>query len=120
MTLPDYIATHLDKPFVWGELDCVLFAARWAELASGVDHLADVPAWTSAKQALRIRRDLGGIEALMDARFPRVHPNLARDGDIALCKKSLCLFSGPHLVGPGHHGLVFINRMEAESAWSVT
>lgn len=118
MTLPEYLTANLGRKFQWGELDCVTFCARYVELATGVNHLADVPTWTSAKQALRLRRELGGIEKLMDDRLKRVHPNMAKDGDIALYGKVLCLFSGPHIVGPGHDGLVFINRLRAECAWS--
>jgi hypothetical protein len=119
MTLAEYLTANLERQFEWGRNDCVLFVARWVEQATGVNHLADVPTWRSAKQALRIRRDLGGIEAVMDARFKRVNPHLANDGDIALYRKALCLFSGAQIVGPGHNGLVFINRMEVESAWSL-
>ncbi|GGI16458.1 DUF6950 family protein [Oxalicibacterium faecigallinarum] len=119
MSLADYIKAHLCTPFKWGEHDCVLFAARWALLATGTDHLAGVSPWRDARAAMRMVRRMGGMQALMDARLARVHVNLARDGDIALYRRCLCIVSGAHLVGPNHHGLEFIKRTEAECAWSL-
>jgi hypothetical protein len=118
MTLADYISAHLAKRFEYGKLDCVLFAAGWLTHATGRDYLADVPRWSTKKQAMRIIRDLGGLEAAMDAKLRRIHPNLAADGHIGMYKGRACIFSGPHIVGPGYDGLIFINRLEAEAAWS--
>ncbi len=118
MTLPEYITAHLDKPFEYGRLDCVLFVALWIRNKTGIDHLADIPAWSSERQALRIIKDLGGLEVAMDARFQRIHPNFAKDGDIALRNGGLAIFTGPHIVGPGIEKLEFVDRMEAECAWS--
>jgi hypothetical protein len=120
MTFPDYITAHLTTPFEWGKLDCALFVARWVKQATGVDHLADVPSWSSAKQAMRMVDDLGGMEAILDAKFERIHPNMAQDGDIAIYQKTAHLFSGVHIVGTGEKGLVFTSRMKAEGAWSLT
>lgn len=119
MMLADYIAAHLSRPFAWGEHDCVLFAARWVARQTGRDPLAGLPPWSTMREALRVLQGVGGIEAALDARFPRVMPNLARDGDLALYGRSLCLFSGPHVVGPAEAGLLFIDRMQIECAWSV-
>lgn len=117
MTLPEYITRHLRVPFCWGTHDCVLFAAGWVELATGIDHLAEVPRWTTKREAMRALRAHGGLERLLDERFKRTHPNLAADGSLALYRDAICLFSGPHIVGPGPDGLNFINRMEAQCAW---
>jgi hypothetical protein len=118
MTLAEYITRLLREPFSWGSNDCVLFAAGWVKCKTGFDHLADQPTWTSAKGAMRIVRDLGGLEKLMDDRFDRINLHMAKDGDLALYKGALCIFTGPHIVGPGPDGLTFINRTEAECAWS--
>jgi hypothetical protein len=61
---------------------------------------------------------MGGFETILDARLTRINPKLAKDGDVALYRSAICIFSGPHIVGPGFNGLVFVNRMEAECAWS--
>lgn len=118
MTLHEYITANLRKPFAWGEHDCVLFAAGWVAIATGKDYTSALPRWSSAKQALRMVRNLGGMEAIVDARLTRAPPNLAQDGDIALYNECLCIFSGPHIVGPGKDGLERIDRTKAECAWS--
>lgn len=117
MTLADYITANLRKPFVWGEHDCVLFAARWAQAKTGVDYLAYIQPWTSAREAMRMVHDMGGMAEILDARLKRIPPNLARDGDIALYQRCLSIFSGAHIVGPNLNGLEFVNRMQAEAAW---
>lgn len=119
MTLADYLTAGLLEPFEWGVNDCVLFAARWAQLRTGTDYLADVPRWHGKREALRLLQQMGGIEAVLDARLPRIAPNEARDGDLALYGSSLCIVSGPHLVGPSETGLVFVSRMETACAWSL-
>lgn len=117
MTLPDYIAAHLGKPFEYGRLDCVLFVADWIKQKTGIDHLAALPTWSTEREAFRIVKSLGGLESAMDERFMRIAPAFAVDGDIALRTGSLMVFSGPHIVGPGLQGLEFIDRMEAVCAW---
>ena len=119
MTLHDYITRHLRVPFFYGRMDCVLFAAGWVCEKTGTDPLDGVAAWKTEKQAVRAVKAAGGLEAALDARFARVHPNLAKDGDLALYGKSICIFSGAHIVGPSKDGLEFINRMDATCAWSI-
>jgi hypothetical protein len=117
MTLSEYITRHLRVPFFWGKHDCVLFALGWVRISSGVDHLAGYPVWKSERQARRIVRDGGGLEALLDKHFDRINPHLAADGALALRDDCLCLFSGAHIVGAGPDGLTFVKRTEATCAW---
>lgn len=118
MTLAEYITSNLKTEFEWGAFDCCLFAAGWVREATGEDPLEGLPKWKTERQALRVIKSVGGLESALDARFTRINPNLAKDGDLALYKGSVCVFSGPHIVGPSQSGLQFINRMEAECAWS--
>lgn len=118
MTLPEYIAANLEREFVWGQWDCVTFAAGWIHLATGIDHLAGITPWRSKIGAARVMKELGGFEAAIDRALIRIHPNMAKDGDIALRDGCMCVFSGQHIVGPGPTGLTFISRMEAKCAWS--
>lgn len=117
MTLPDYIAANLNRAFAWGEFDCLLCAAGYVIPTTGIDYLAGQPKWTTAKEALRVVENLGGMEAILDTHFKRINPNLAKDGFIALHNKTVCLFSGAHIVAPGPDGLVFIERTRAKCAW---
>lgn len=118
MTLAEYLTRLLREPFSWGANDCILFAAGWAKEATGVDCLADVPKWKSATGAARILKQMGGIQKVIDDRLTSIHPNLAKDGDIALVNGRIAIFSGAHLVGPGADGLIYIDRMKAERAWT--
>ena len=119
MTLQAYISERLELPFVWGSHDCILFAIGWLNLRSGKDWLADLPTWSTAKEATRAVASVGGLDTAFDARLKRINPNAAKDGDLALVGRTAFLFSGPHIVGPGHQGLVFIERTQACAAWSL-
>ena len=100
-------------------MDCVLFAAGWVKEKTGVDHLEGMTKWKNERQAKRAIKAAGGLKAAISERLPSVHPNMAKDGDIGLINGSVCIFSGAHVVGAAENGLKFINRMEAECAWSV-
>lgn len=120
ISFPTYIAENLKTPFVWGKHDCVLFASKWVKIATGKDPLKGLPKWKTERAALRVIKSVGGLEKALDERFKRIHPNLARDGDLTLYNGAVCLFSGPNIVGPSATGLNFINRMEAKCAWSIS
>jgi hypothetical protein len=116
-TLPDYIAAHLSMPFAWGVNDCVLFAVGWAEIASGKQYLPDTK-WTNEFEALRLVKELGGLEAAFSENFTPIRPNFAHDGDLAICGGIAYLFSGAHIVSVGKDGLIFKNRREANCAFT--
>lgn len=117
MTLATYITQHLSTPFEWGKHDCVLFVAGWISIKSGKDMLAGIPKWGSAKEAMKLVKELGGIEKLIEDRVYKIPVNSAVDGDITLHNKSLCIFSGPYIVGAGLDGLEFMDRGVATCAW---
>ncbi|MGI4846941.1 MAG: DUF6950 family protein [Janthinobacterium lividum] len=119
MTLPEYIAANLERPFAWRSHDCVTFASGWVQAATGMNPIASLPAWKDERQALRVIRAVGGIEAAIGTRFKSIHPNAARDGDIGIYERSVCIFSGAHVVAPGIDGLQFIDRTRAKCAWSI-
>jgi hypothetical protein len=119
MTLPEYITRLLREPFCWGKHDCVLFAVGWLNIRSDKNWLDEFGTWQNAKEAMRIVKNLGGLEHACNVRLTKISPNMAQDGDIALYRRCLCLFSGSNIVGPNKNGLEFIDRTQAESAWSV-
>lgn len=117
MTLADYIAAHLQKPFAWGSNDCTTFVIGWLESETGIDYLSQYRPWSSAIDASRILKRLGGLEHMFDKHLTRINQNMAADGHIALIDGVASLFSGPHVVAVGEHGLQFKNRTEAKCAW---
>jgi len=112
----DYLTAHLKTPFKYGVNDCVLFAVRWAELASGKKYMPKVT-WTNKAEAHRAIADMGGLEAAFDRNLTRINPNFARDGGLAIAGGIAYLFSGAHICCPGKDGLVFKSRLEATCAW---
>lgn len=119
MTLADYITDRLSTPFEWGKHDCVLFAAGWVREASGLDCVAGLGTWATAREARAAINRAGGLERAIDLRLKRIEPNIANDGDIALQDGTVMIFSGAQIVGPGKDGLLFISREKAECAWRV-
>jgi len=118
MILADYIQQNLDRPFEWGQHDCVTFAANWLKLSTGVDYLSDLKSWTTAKEAAKQIKSVGGLENALDTRLKRINPNMAKDGDVALYKGAVCIFTGRNIVGTGDLKLTFNIRMLAEGAWT--
>lgn len=118
MTLSDYITRHLRVPFSYGRMDCALFAAGWVREKTGTDPIADLPKWANARQAKRLMKKID-MERWLDQKFTPINPHKANDGDLAIYQGSVCIFSGAHIVGTAENGLQFINRMEAECAWSI-
>lgn len=117
MNLSEYIAAHLNTPFAWGSNDCMSFAIGWVEIATGKKHLP-TEMWRSELQAARIIKRNGGLVAALDAHFRKIHPNYAKDGDIAIFDGVVSLVSGVHIVAPGADGLVFKPRTGADHAWT--
>jgi len=119
MTLDQYISDHLSQPFAWRGNDCVTFAVGWLSIRANKDWLADIPPWTNAKEAIRVVKAMGGLETQFDKHLTRIKATAAKDGDIALIGRTVFIFVGPNIVGPGRQGLIFIDRMNAKCAWSL-
>lgn len=117
MMLHEYITKHLHVPFKWGENDCLSFALRWVEISTGKTPFDGLPKWKTAFGAKKVIKKFKSLEAILDARFERVNPNLAQDGDIALVNGAVTLLSGAYCTAPGEKGLEFVDRMEATCAW---
>lgn len=118
-SLPEYIASHLSRPFKWGENDCVTFAIGWLEAKTGRDYLTQHKPWRTARQAAKKLRDLYGLFFLFDENLISIHPNMAQDGDLTILEGTACIFSGRHIVSIGEEGLVFRDRQCATAAWTV-
>lgn len=118
MRLSEYIQTHTNKPFEWGNNDCITFSIGYLNLATGRDYLAEHKPWRTAKEANKKLRALSGLFFLFDQNLKRIHPNMAQDGDLTIYRGVAHLFSGRHIVSVGHDGLVFTERSVAEEAWT--
>lgn len=90
---PDLLAKHLndwcEKPFVWGESDCVHFGAAWLRAIGHTDPLAGLPPWDSPLSAARVFEKLGGFEHAVQAQLavlecPEIPLMYAMRGDLAV------------------------------------
>src|SRR5690606_29484057 len=61
MDISEFIAAEAEKPFRWGESDCVSTAARWVLLHAGVDLTPAVGVYGTADEAERAMSEVGGL-----------------------------------------------------------
>lgn len=124
--LADYLAGCSGARFLWGRLDCALFAAGAVLAMTGTDPAATYrgrySTATGAARALR-RYGQGTLEATIDALFPERPIGFARRGDLVLhngavgvCVGDRALFVGEE---GGSEGLVAVPRAEWSKAWGV-
>lgn len=119
----EYVKTNRLRPFVWGEHDCCLFAARWVEVLTGRD--MRMPAYDSADTAVRALAAEGGMQAAVTARLgePLDNPLMAQRGDVALLNLGGRLTLGVVVYGgvmaPGADHLMQVPASEIRGAWRV-
>lgn len=104
------------RSFAWGAADCVRFAAEVVQAVAGADPLRDLPAWANRRQALRLLRQLGGLQHAVAARLgPGCPAAMARLADIVLAsdpfapgprpRTLLAVCNGATLLAPSAAGL---------------
>ena len=84
--LHELVIERHDKPFAWGIRDCCLWAADAVHAVTRRDLASDVRgAYWSARQAARLVRDRGGMEAMVTERMGQpIDVSEAIDGDVCL------------------------------------
>lgn len=112
------------EPFSWGNNDCATFAAGCVEALTGERVLDFVNMPTSARRAMRVVRDAGGMRravSLILGEF--VAPVFARPGDVVLLRvgrhHALGICNGTVAFGPSHVGVASVDMRCAECAWKV-
>lgn len=124
--LEDYFGAQWDLPFIWGENDCVLFAANAAQLLVDRDLMPEIMSYKpyDKARAVELIRDAGGsIINIFDKHFPQKLKKFAQRGDIAVVKhggmEAAGVVSGRYVICKAQHGLTFINIADAIKCWSV-
>ena len=132
--LHEYIAAATDRPFVFGEHDCWLFASGAVETLTGVDPAADLRGrYSDDASAKALLRDIGAgtFLRLVQSRFKAKPVGLAGRGDLVwvrgglgVCVGAQALFVGEErwagLAGvPLREGLVTVPRGAWQKAWAV-
>jgi hypothetical protein len=116
---------YKDKPFKWGEHDCVLWAANVVAAITGEDYGAEWRGtYDSALSAARLLESLGGAEALVTKFLGQPIPvAMANVGDVLLLKQGdwdmLAICNGQTMLAPGPKGLAVHSTLSALKAWKV-
>jgi len=119
------IDSATNRPFVWGECDCCLFAAGVVKAMTGKDYASEFRGkYKSARGALGAlkRYGKGDLEKTMDSKLPRT--SSPGRGDVVMtivngmqalgiCVGRACAFKSPD-------GLSFIDTSDITAAWAVT
>lgn len=110
--LHELVLDRHDKPFVWGIRDCCLWAADAVHAVTGRDMASDLRgSYWSARQAMRVVRDLGGLPALVTSRMgPPIDVDEAIDGDVCLLRPEV----HEHVPGLGALGVLWRGSILAQ------
>lgn len=130
--LAEYQSYCAERPFMWGQHDCVLMALGAISQLIGADVAASVRGrYTDALGAARFLRAEYGTADLQVAaetfairwQFPSIAPSLARRGDPVLCLSesgpALGFCIGRRFMAPGAIGAVYLPMNSAQVAWSI-
>ena len=134
--LAEFISNRMDKPFIWGENDCGLFACDAVLLMTGLDLAekargkyanSDAAAAITSKYDVIITSNLEEYaEAVAESYLlPSVPILMARRGDIALYLSILgptlgiVAMNGKEVLIPGPEGLRGVPLASCKKAWRI-
>lgn len=108
------------KPFVWGDHDCVLCAAKVVEVVTGIENA--LPSWETEEQADAYIESNGGLQIIVERYLGQaVNWGQCGAGDIVLYnfegRQALAIHDGAQLVGPGLRGLKRVPFDQAIIGW---
>lgn len=122
------VCARLHSPFAWGSNDCALFAADAVMATTGIDLAADMRGYSTAREALRLMRQRGGLWGIATMTLGQpLSPTYACTGDVALVASSaaskrealaVCV-SADKAVVPGPEGLHAVPMDYARCVWRV-
>lgn len=122
--LVDTIRAAKMQPFLWGEHDCLLFAADCIKAVSGNDYATAVRGTyhTAAEARKTLLKHYGTMEKALGENLEEIPVKLAQRGDVAMVENQ-----GRHCAGviwnggvyvPGINGLVLL-KCRPLRAWRV-
>jgi hypothetical protein len=126
--LSDYLEAQAKTPFVWGENDCVLFAAKAAqEILTGRDIAGEISSYGEYNEQTAadiITQHGGSLAGIFDKHFSRKHKHTVQRGDIAIIdfngQEAAGVVSGRYVFCKSLSGrLVPINIINILTAWEV-
>lgn len=130
MRLPDWQKRFAEfgqarasMPFSWGSNDCCTFAAAAVEAMTGINPMADFPAYSSEIGAARAVAKVG-LQALATSVLGSpVAPIMATVGDVVLLinggREMIGVCNGTTVAVPGEAGMVMLGIDAAIAAWKI-
>jgi hypothetical protein len=132
--LSNFMVQNRNRPFEWGQWDCILFACAAAEAVTGEDKAADFRGQytdeTGARAALR-KLGKGTLLRTVDSRFKRIPVTKAQRGDliwhdgcVGVCLGGAAAFlTDPDIMdalsAPRNGQLIILPRSLWQKAWRV-
>ena len=127
--LDRYLRSWRHRPFVWGEADCVRFAAGWVALVTGRDPVGETAGrYGDGRAARRLMRRATGTADLVTATSVILGPPLdvplsARLGDVVAVTTpagpALGVCAGDAIAAPGPAGLVRRPLTSIIASWRI-
>jgi len=125
MNIQEFIAAEAEKPFRWGETDCVSTAARWLKIKTGKDFSPLIAAYETAEEAQRALSDFGGLAVAVNrvmraAGFSKTEDPLPGDVGLVIHGGKLCVAvnSGQYWFSHDENGLIGAPLNAVWKAWS--
>lgn len=120
--LSNYIMENRDKPFVWGQRDCVLFAAGAYERIHGIDLAKDFRGYRTEKEARRIIRQFGGVAEMVDTMLKRKSTFELQTGDIGFMVhpergEYLTVIYNRYAIAPSTEKALMSPTLDCEFGW---
>lgn len=124
--LSDYLVSHKHSPFVWGENDCVLFAAKGYYHLTGEDFFSMYLGYSDKEGAEEIIKENRNLATLVSKHIGTGHNNIlqAGRGDIALLRLAIgdtlgmVDDTGQRIACLGKEGLLKLPLSKAYIVWS--
>jgi len=97
MHIADYVASEAQKPFRWGETDCISTADRWVNICTGISPLARSGfGYSNSKQAASILTCRGLLPILVNramrlSGFEKTDAPLTGDVGLIIHKQKMCM-----------------------------
>jgi hypothetical protein len=113
-------------PLVWGESDCILFAAKMADAISDGEftkRAKEAFAWRNEREALQLMR--GGLQPLIESVLGQLQPwTSLSQGDIVLViddkgRECAAIHDGCQIIGKAAHGIQTIPFRCVKGGWRV-
>lgn len=127
MNIADFVATEAEKPFRWGETDCISTANRWVKSATGLSPLDWVgQLYSSENEAMKILETRGGLALLVNRSMRAIGTHKTNDpqsGDVGLImhrgKLCMAIHTGEFWFSRDQNGLIGSPINSVWKAWSI-